>query len=258
MNKIIDSHAHYNSIKFNKDRTRLLTDLYRNKNVEYIINCGTNANSNKDVINLSRMFSFCKAVIGFFPTDVAVLEKSPELLNILIHQLSDPNVVGLGEIGLDYFRKTVPAETQKYWFEKQISIANKQNKPICIHSRDAEKDTLDIIEKCSFKKNGVVHSFSYGPEAAKVLMDKGFYFGVGGMSTYKGNDIDAALKQIIPISRVLLETDCPYLTPEPCRKERNDSSYLTLVAQHLADIYGLTVDEVIKQTTLNSKFVYGL
>lgn len=258
MNKIIDSHAHYNSARFNSDRTKLLADLYRNKDVELIINCGTNSKSNRDVVKLTKDYSFCKAVIGFFPTDVMELEENPALLQVLTRQLEDKNVIGIGEIGLDYFRKTVPAEIQKYWFKKQISLANKLNKPVCIHSRNAEEDTIQLLTANPIKNRGVIHSFSYGPDAAKTLVSLGFYFGVGGMSTYENNNINEALRKEIPISRILLETDCPYLTPAPFNKERNDSSYLTIVAQHLADIYKTTADEVIKQTTLNTKLVYNL
>ena len=175
-----------------------------------------------------------------------------------IKQLKTEKVIGLGEIGLDYHWNKPDSIIQKEWFIKQIEIANELKLPICVHSRDSEKDTLDILSNNKVDYGCVIHCYSYGLASAKKYVNKGFYFGVGGTSTYKqNNDLREAIKYI-PLEQILLETDAPYLTPEPHRRQRNDASQIIYVAENIAKIKDISVDKVIEITNKNTKQFYKI
>lgn len=255
--KWIDSHAHYNVRQFNKDKDDLLKKLHET-DIELIINCGTNIKSNAEVIQLSEKYDFCYSIIGFFPCDVLEMD-NPENIKTLKNQIkNNSKVVGLGEIGLDYHWNKPAPEIQKKRFIEQIKIARELNVPICIHSRDAEADTMNILSKYANDIPVAIHCYSYGVESAKKYIDMGYYFGIGGTSTYKTNEELREAIKLIPISQIILETDCPYLTPEPCRRQRNDSSYIKYVIENIANIKGLTEDEVIRITNENVKKLYKI
>lgn len=249
----IDTHAHYLSYKFNYDRDKKIRRLLES-DLKYIIECGTNTHFNEDVLKLIYKYKNMYGTIGYFPVDAAELERHPELLDKLAEQLKDPKIVGLGEIGLDNHHPG-NKEVQKKWFKAQLDLARSMNIPICIHSREAEQETLEILEKFG-KTHGVIHCYSYGPETMKKLVDLGFYFGVGGTSTYKANkDLRKAIEEM-PMDRIVLETDAPYLSPEPVRQQRNDSGFIKIVVDELSKLKNMDFDEIIKITNKNATKLY--
>ena len=262
--KIIDSHAHYDTIRFQKDKDELLKKL-TNSN-EIIINCGTKYRTNQSTIKLCEDYDFIYGVIGYFPSDCLELEQYG--LKTLRKMLGKNKIIGIGEIGLDYHWNCIgfgdekitgdkARQIQQKWFIEQLKLANELKMPVCIHSRDAEEDTYNILNEYTPEYGCVIHCYSYGLESAKKYVDKGFYFGVGGKITYNDQDLLAAVNYI-PIEQILLETDCPYLTPEPNRHSRNDSSKLIYVAEKLAEIKDISVDKVIEITNANTKKLYNI
>lgn len=250
--KYVDSHAHYYSRQFNKDRIELLKRLFET-DVKAIVECGTNIWSNAKVIKEAENNENIYAVIGFFPTDVQELEQKGTLEN-LVNQLQYPKVLGLGEIGLDYYHKGDVA-LQRKWFIEQLKLAKKLNVPICIHSRDAEQDTLNIL-KNNGKMNGVIHCYAYGVKTMRELVKLGYYFGVGGTFTYTANkDLREAIKEM-PLDRIVLETDSPFLSPQVVRRSRNDSSNIKYVIEELSKIKKVSKEEIIKITNKNVCAVY--
>jgi len=256
----IDSHCHYECGKFAKNLNDTLKHV--NKYCEKLICVGTNKKENAGVIRLSEKNDFIYNMVGYFPTSVDALEETmckdaKDNMNTLILQLSSKNNVGLGEIGLDYSWNQVGSlkgdkcrDIQKKWFINQINLARELNKPISIHSRDAEQDTVEIIKKYD-ELSGVVHCFSYSPKTANIFVERGLYLGIGGTSTYRNsNNIREAIKET-PIERILLETDAPYLAPEPVRGTLNTSDNIYYVIQLIAKLKGISEEDVIKITNNN-------
>lgn len=267
MNKWIDTHAHYDTKRFNIDRNKLIHEM--SDYLEIIINCGTNSKNIKTTVALTERYDLFYGVIGYFPSDVIELEKNPKILENVEKMFKNKKIVGVGEIGLDYHWNSVgfgddkivgsrAVELQKKWFVEQINFANRIGKPICIHSRDAEDDTLEILKKHTPKNGAVIHCFAYGERSAREYVDMGFFFGIGGTSTYKSNtELINAIK-IIPIENIVLETDAPYLTPEPNRRTRNDSRRISDVIDNLTVLKGIERDEIIRITNENAKKVYNI
>lgn len=263
--KWIDSHAHYNTYKYNEDRDVLLNQL--TNNLDAIINCGTNTKTNQETIDLTKKHNFIYGLIGYFPCDVLELEKNTNKLELLKRQCSEDKVVGIGEIGLDYHWNSVgynadiikgreAVKLQKKWFIKQLKLANELKLPVCIHSRDANEDTLQILKEYKPEYGAVIHCYAYDLKTAKEYTKLGFYFGIGGTSTYKNNiELIEAIKYI-PLEQIVLETDCPYLTPNPKRRDRNDSSYIKYVIDNLADIKKIDSETIIEVTNNNVKNLY--
>lgn len=245
--KYIDSHAHYLARQFNSDREVLLKELFNN-DLDYIIECGTNSRSNARITKFVENHDKVYGVIGFFPTDVKECENEGTIAK-LKGQLALPKILGIGEIGLDYYHPG-DKKLQKKWFIEQLKIAKELNLPVCIHSRDAEADTVAIL-KNNGEMNGVIHCFSYGTKAMEIAARLGYYFGVGGTVTYKNNkDLREAVKNM-PLERIVLETDAPYLTPEPDRRARNDSSKILIVIDEIAKLKKVSREQVIEQTNKN-------
>lgn len=261
--KWIDTHAHYDSKKF-KDQ-KILTSL--EENVIHIVNLGTNMNSNKTTLDLINKYSYIWGMIGFFPTDTYLLEtelcsNAEENLKVYLKQLEHEKILGIGEIGLDYHWNCVgpigqqtkgeqAREIQKKWLKYQIDLSIEKKLPISLHSRDAEDDTATILNNYS-SLAGVVHCFSYGIKSADLYLNKGLYLGIGGTSTYKSNKELLEVIKMCPIERILLETDAPYLSPEPVRREINNSSYIKYVIDNICNIKGLTREDVISKTNDNA------
>jgi len=252
--KYIDSHAHYLSGRFNKDRDEVLNKLFNN-DLEYIIECGTNTNSNKRVLELCHKWDNIYGVIGYFPTDVLELKNSKTWAT-LREQLQDPKILAIGEIGLDYYHDEKGQELQKEMFRKQLELAKELDLPVCIHSRDAEIDTLRVLKDFG-KYKGVIHCYAYGKRTMKELVDLGYYFGVGGTSTYLKNELLREAIRCMPLERIVLETDCPYLSPQVVRRERNDSSNIKYVIKEISKLKGINVEKIIEQTNKNVRNVYN-
>lgn len=251
--KIFETHAHYDDEQFDKDRDDILDVLHRN-GINKLVNISYDKNSIKNTINLTKKYDFIYGAVGYHPCDCADL--TDDDFSELREKAKNDKIVAIGEIGLDYYWKDVSADVQKLWFKKQIELANELNKPIVIHSRDAAKDTLDIVK--SIKCHGVMHCFSYSLDMAKEFVKLGFYIGVGGVVTFKNAKNIKEVVSNIDMSNIIIETDCPYLTPEPFRGKRNSSLYLTYVIDKIAELKNLSREEVIKITYDNAMKLYGI
>ncbi len=252
---IFDTHAHYDDRSFDEDREEILLSLI-NKNVEKAVNVGADLEGSKSSVELAKAYSFIYAAVGVHPSEC--LELTENDIDILRRLSDNPKVVAIGEIGLDYHEEEVPRDIQKKWFVRQLELAESVGKPVIIHSRDACLDTLDIMKRHAKGISGVIHCFSYTTETAKEYIDMGFYIGVGGVVTFKNSEKLKNVVRFVPIERILLETDSPYLSPVPYRGKRNDSGNLCYVAEEIAALKGMSVSEVIRITTENAYKFYGL
>ena len=252
---IFDTHAHYDDEAFDDDREKLLERM-QNRGVEYIVNVGASMASCKSTIGLIRRFPYVYGALGIHPNDISDLTE--EDYKWLEKSINKPKIVAVGEIGLDYHWND-NREAQIAAFERQINMAKDTNLPIIVHSRDAAQDTYDVMKANKVEEiGGVVHCFSYAKEMAEKFMDMGFYLGIGGVLTYKTAKKLKEVVEYMPMEKMLIETDCPYLTPEPNRGKRNDSFNLPYVVNAIAEIKGISPAEVIDITSDNAKDLYGI
>lgn len=252
---IFESHAHYDSGKFEEDRDELLLSMQEN-GIGTILNVGATWNSVKTVVELAEQYPFVYAALGLHPDEVGDLNE--ERFAILKAECQKEKVVAVGEIGLDYYWDNESHDLQKKWFLRQLELARESGLPVIIHSRDAAEDTMKIMKEHAAGLRGVIHCFSYSKEMAEEYVKMGFYIGVGGVVTFKNGKKLKEVVEAIPLERILLETDCPYLAPEPYRGKRNSSLYLPQIAQAIADIKGVTYEEVVTQTERNAKILFGV
>ncbi len=252
---IFDTHTHYDAEQFDKDRVELLSSM-REHNVGFILNVGATLDGCKSSVEFARKYPFMYAAVGVHPDEVGAL--NDETFAWMEELLLDEKAVAVGEIGLDYYWDNEPREVQKEWFIRQLALARKHDLPVCIHSRDAAEDTLNVMREYAKGLRGVIHCFSYSPEIAKEYVKNGFYIGVGGVVTFKNGKKMKEVVKATPIERILLETDCPYLAPEPYRGKRNSSIYLDRVAQEIGQLKGMTANEVIEVTEQNAKTLFGI
>lgn len=250
---IIDSHAHYDDEAFEEDRDNLLKSM-QSHGIEKIINVGANIKGSMASIALSEQYPFIYAAVGVHPSDTEELDE--EKIAWMKEVSEKEKVVAIGEIGLDYYWPEPDREIQKKWFIRQMELAQEINLPVIIHSRDAAQDTIEILKK--FPANGVIHCYSYTKESAKEFLKMGYYFGIGGVLTFKNaRKLKEAVMEI-PMDRILLETDSPYLAPEPNRGKRNSSLNIPYVVKELAQLKGISEEEVINITTENTKRLFHL
>lgn len=259
---IFESHAHYDDRQFDVDREKLLENLPF-QNVGVIVNVGSDIRSSKESITLAHQYDYVYAAIGVHPDEVDTMKEAD--MEELSHMAKETKVVAIGEIGLDYFRKEGNAykSVQKEWFCRQLDLAKEIEKPVIIHSRDAAEDTIQILrdfrkENPQIENPGVIHCYSYSPELAKEYVAMGFYIGIGGVVTFKNAKKLVETVAQIPLERILVETDSPYLCPEPNRGKRNDSSQIRYVIDRIADIRGIAPEEVEKQTEMNARKMFRL
>lgn len=253
-----DSHAHYDDEAFDEDRYELL-DSFPENNIDYIVNASSNMNSSELSVELSNKYRYIYATIGVHPNEVQNLTEND--IDILENMYRNNNkVVAIGEIGIDYHYGKQNSELQKYWFKNQLNLAKKLNLPVVIHSRDAAQECFDIIkESCmSLKRNGVIHCYSSSAEMAFQYIDMGFYIGIGGVLTFNNSKKTAEVVEKIPISKILIETDSPYLSPVPNRGKRNDSRNLIYIVEKIAQIKQMDVNKVAKVTCENAKAVFNI
>lgn len=253
---IFETHAHYDDEAFNDDRDQLLRSLAEH-GIEAVVNIGASIQTTKNTLELMDKYPFVYGAVGVHPSETA--ELTEDLMNWLEQVSRRPKVVAIGEIGLDYYWDEPEREIQKHWFVRQLDLARKVDLPIVIHSRDAAKDTLDIIkaEKAG-ELGGVIHCFSYGVEMAREYLDLGFYLGIGGVVTFNNGKKLKEVVEYMPLDRIVLETDCPYLSPVPFRGKRNSSLNLPYVIQAISQLKGVTEEEVIAATNQNAKKMYRL
>ena len=253
---IIDTHAHYDDEVFDTDRDELLKSM-KEANIGCIVNIGASLRGCRDTIALTEQYDFIYGSIGVHPSDTDDLNE--ESFQWLRENCRKEKIVAVGEIGLDYHYPEPSVSRQKYWFERQLALAGEVKLPVVIHSREAAKDTLDIMKAFQDKlPGGVIHCFSYGAEMAREYVDMGFYIGVGGVITFKNGKKLKEVVKYLPMDKIVLETDCPYLAPEPNRGKRNISLNLPYVIRAVAELKGLTEEEVIRRTEENARNLYSI
>ena len=242
----VDTHCHITGNDYS-DIPFLIEKIRYSGGSKIIVN-GTDMESNKEVLELVRKYDIVYGAIGFHPTE---LDKfSDDDLLWLDEHIDDEKIVALGEIGLDYHYDNTDREKEIDIFKKQLEIAKKHNKPVIVHTRDAIKDTYDILSE--YKLKGSIHCFSGSLEMAREFIKLGYLIGVGGVVTFKNAKNIINVIENIDLEYILLETDAPYLTPEPFRKYKNDSSYIPVIAKKIADIKNVNEEDVASITTENS------
>lgn len=250
--KLIDSHCHLDNERFNGDRDEVLARI--EEQLEFAVNIGYDLESSKRSVELAETHDYIYAVVGVHPTDIGIYNDEVEAeLEVLAKH---PKVLAVGEIGLDYHWMTDPKEKQQEIFRKQLELARRVGKPVVIHTREATRDTLDILKEYPDVR-GIVHCYPGSYESASEIMDN-YYFGVGGVLTFKNSKKLKETVEKLPMDRIVIETDCPYLTPEPYRGKRNEPIYVEYIAQRIADIKGISYEEVVRITNENTKKAYGM
>ena len=252
---IFDTHAHYDDEQFDTDREALLGSMAAG-GVGTIVNASASVESWDKVLGLTEKYPFIYGMIGVHPDEAGSLDE--EKFRRMEELLGREKIVAVGEIGLDYYWDKEEHDTQKYWFIRQLELAAKKHMPASVHSREAASDTMEIMKKYGAGMQAVIHCYSYSPEMAREYVKMGYYIGVGGVVTFKNARKLKEVVQEIPLERIVLETDCPYLAPEPFRGKRNSSLNLTYVAQAVAALKGTTPEEVICRTEENARKLYNL
>lgn len=253
---IFDTHAHYDDERFDEDRDELLKELHQN-GVAYILNASASVKSLDASIELTQKHDFMVAALGIHPEDIANMNES--ILDRIRMLSSNPKVVAIGEIGLDYYYDQSNKETQKYWFERQIELAKELQLPVIIHDRDAHEDTVNIVKKTNAKQvGGIFHCFSGSAQMAIELLKLNFYISIAGPVTFKNAKKLVEVVKTVPLDKLLIETDCPYLAPEPFRGKRNNSGYLVHTIRKIAEIKGLSASEVAETTLMNGKRIFNI
>lgn len=253
---IFDTHAHYDDEAFDQDREQLL-QAFPAAGIGRVVNIGASPDSCQRTIELMEKYSYIYGALGVHPSDTDKLDE--ETFAWLGQQCRREKCVAVGEIGLDYYWKEPEPELQKKWFARQLGLAREVKLPVVIHSREAAKDTIDIMKaEHAQDLGGVIHCYSYTKETAKTFLDMGFYFGIGGVVTFKNSKKLKEAVEYLPIDKIVLETDCPYLAPEPNRGKRNSSLNLPYVVEALAQIKGMTAEEIERVTWENAFRLYGM
>ncbi len=254
---IFETHAHYDDPCFDEDRETLLSSLL-SMGIGPVVNIAADVKSLDRVRELAGSHPNLYCTLGLHPSEVE--EASEEVMERIARDFKeDPRALAVGEIGLDYHWPEPDPEKQKYWFARQLRLAGEADKPVVIHSRDAAEDTIRILrENHAEELGGVIHCYSYGPEETEAFLEMGFYFGIGGVLTFKNAKKLKEACRKVPLSRIVLETDCPYLSPEPHRGKRNDSRNLPLVVKALAELKGVVTEEVERVTFNNARKLYRL
>ncbi len=250
---IFDTHAHYDDERFNEDRTELLSSLFSGR-VSGIINCGCDLKSSLKTVELTEKHSLVYGAVGVHPHEAE--EATAEDLKQIKELYKNDKIVAVGEIGLDYFYDFSPRERQIEIFREQIITANELGLPVIIHDRDAHEDTMNIIKE--LKPKGVVHCFSGSAEMAKEILKLGLYIGIGGAVTFKNARKPVEVVEILPLDRLLLETDAPYMTPVPFRGKRCDSSHIAYTAEKIGEIKGIGVLDFLGKATENTKTLFNI
>lgn len=244
---IFDTHAHYDDSRFDEDRDELLSSLSQ-KGVTNIINCGCDLKSSLSAIAMSEKFEFLYSAVGVHPHEAE--ETTEEDLEEIKKLYNNKKVVAVGEIGLDYHYDLSPRKRQLEIFEKQLILAKELRLPVIIHDREAHEDTLNLLKK--YKPQGVVHCFSGSTEMAKEIIKLGMYIGLGGAVTFKNAKKPVEVAEYLPLDRLLLETDAPYMTPVPFRGQRCDSTHIAYTAEKIAEVKKIDVQELIDICNTNT------
>ena len=249
---IFETHAHYDDRRFDEDRDMLLKGMKEN-GIGNIINSGASVDSTRMTIALAKTYPNVYAAVGVHPSEIE--EMNDAFLDWMKEQAKWEKTVAIGEIGLDYYweKDKEAQENQRYWFARQLQLAKQVNLPVIVHSRDAAEDTMQVMkENGASEIQGVIHCYSYSKQMALEFIKMGYYIGVGGVITFKNAKKLVETVEAIPLERILIETDCPYLAPEPYRGKRNSSLYLPYVVEKIAEIKGVSKEEVERVTEENA------
>ncbi|MBR1702037.1 MAG: TatD family hydrolase [Lachnospiraceae bacterium] len=258
MTEIFDTHAHYDDEAFDEDREDLLARLPK-EGIAKVVDVGASLASCEKVVELMERYDYIYGAIGIHPSETAELEEDEGRFQWVKEACKREKCVAVGEIGLDYYWDEPDREIQKKWFLRQLDLAREIRLPVVIHSRDAAKDTVDLMTAAKAEEiGGVIHCYSYTKETARSFLNMGFYFGIGGVLTFKNAKKLKEAVEYIPMDRIVLETDCPYLAPVPFRGKRNCSLYIPYVVRELAQIKGISEEEVRKQAWTNSHDLYRM
>ncbi len=253
---LIDSHAHLDDERFDGDRDILIKSLKSNK-LELVINIGADFQSSINSIELAKQYDNIYASIGVHPHSAS--EVTEETLDKFREMAKEEKVVAIGEIGLDYYYDNSPRDLQRKWFREQLKLAKELDLPVIIHSRDATQETFDIIKEAQDGSlRGVLHCFSGSVEVAMEYIKLGFYISIGGTVTFKNARVVKEVAEAVPLDKLLIETDCPYLTPEPYRGKRNEPMFVKYVAQKIAEIKDINFEELAKATNKNTKELFRI
>lgn len=246
---LIDTHCHLEKEEYD-DVNSLIDDIFQGE-VGILVVSGYDVKSSKEALALAHKYNNIYATVGFHPHECTTISRDD--LKLLDEWLEDEKVVGLGEIGLDYYYDLEQKEQQIDLFKKQVDIAIKHDKPIVVHNRDASTDVYDILSKT--RARGVIHCFNDNLDIAKKFIELGFLLGVGGIITFKSNHNKSVIESV-PLDYIVLETDSPYLTPEPYRGTKNSPLYLPLVANALAKLKAVEYNEVAAKTSSNARRIF--
>lgn len=255
-----DTHAHYDDSQFDNDREEILKKIY-NAGVTKCVDVGCDIETTKKVIEIAKNHDFIYAICGIHPSEIWNSEEKIEeqILQIKKLILENKKIVAIGEIGLDYHYEDGPSkELQQYAFIKQIKLANELNLPISIHTRDAIDDTIAIIRAQKIENGGILHCCPFNRELVRHGLEQGLHIAFGGTSTFKNSKNAKEIVKMVPDDRILIETDCPYLAPDPVRGTRNDSSNLKYIVQKIAEFRGSTAEKIADITYINAKKLFKI
>jgi TatD DNase family protein len=253
----IDSHAHLDDPRFDQDRENVIESL-REDGVDVVINIGADKESSLSTLELARKYDNIYAVAGVHPHSASELEE--DVVEALREIAKEEKVVAIGEIGLDFYYDNSPRDIQRKWFKAQLQLAKELGLPVVIHTRDAAKETYDILKEAAAdgKLKVLMHCYSGSAEMAMDYARLGFYIALGGAVTFKNARVPREVASVVPLENLMIETDCPYMTPEPFRGKRNEPKLVNLVAEKIAEIKAMPVEELAKATADNARNFFRL
>ncbi len=255
MMNLFDTHAHILDDQFNDDREQVIQNIY--DNMALVVNIGCNLDDCPRTVALAEQYDKLYAAVGLHPEDVKTY--TPEGWDMICRLAEHPKVVGIGETGLDYYWDTSTIDAQKVLFQQHIDLACQLNKPLVIHDREAHGDTLAILKNSNARQvGGILHAFSGSVEMAQEVIKLGFYIGLGGPVTFKNARKAVEVAAAIPLDHLVIETDCPYMAPVPFRGKRNEPMLVQYTAAKIAEIRGISAEELIEATYQNGKRIYGI
>ena len=252
---LIDSHAHLDDEKFDLDREYLIKNLQKN-GIELVINVGADMESSRASVDLANSYENIYAVVGIHPHDAK--EMTASSLEEIEQLSKNKKVVAIGEIGLDYYYDNSPRDIQRKCFKEQIRLAKRLDMPIVVHTRDADEDTLEILKEESKGLRGIIHCFSSDRAQLEEYLELGFFIAIGGPVTFKKTDELKEAAKVVPMERLLVETDAPYLAPHPYRGKRNEPMFVNHTANLIAELKGISIEELTLQTNKNTKEIFNI